>query len=61
MSVLVYVENVEGKFKKSAFEVLSYSKAIADKLKTDLIAISIGKVDSQNLTQLGKYGASTVS
>ncbi len=29
MSVLVYIENVEGKFKKSAFEVLSFGAAIA--------------------------------
>jgi electron transfer flavoprotein alpha subunit len=31
MSVLVYVEQVDGKFKKSVFEAVSYAKAIADK------------------------------
>lgn len=60
MSVLVYVENVDGKFKKSAFEVVSYSKAIADQLKTDLIAVSIGQVDQGSLDSLSKYGASKV-
>ena len=60
MSVLVYIENVEGKFKKSAFEVVSYSKAIADTLKTDLVAISIGDVAQDSLNTLGKYGASKV-
>ena len=60
MSVLVYVENIGGKFKKSTFEVVSYSKAIADKLNTELVAISIGDVDQESLSSLGKYGASKV-
>ncbi|MEJ7779874.1 MAG: electron transfer flavoprotein subunit alpha/FixB family protein [Daejeonella sp.] len=57
MSVLVYAENAEGKFKKSTFEVVSYAKAVADLLNTDLTAISIGKVESNELSTLGKYGA----
>ena len=60
MSVLVYVENVEGKFKKSAQEVVAYSKSVADKLNTDLVAISIGDVAQEHLTALGKYGAAKV-
>lgn len=60
MSVLVYVENAEGKFKKSTFEVVSYAKAIADLLNTNLTAISIGDVQESELSVLGKYGASKV-
>lgn len=60
MSVLVYVENAEGKFKKSIFEVVSYAAAIAEQLKTDLIAISIGNVSQADLSSLGKYGATKV-
>ncbi len=60
MSVLVYVENSEGKFKKSTFEVVSYAKAIAGLLNTDLIAISIGAVKQDELSVLGKYGASKI-
>jgi electron transfer flavoprotein alpha subunit len=60
MSVLVYVESAEGKFKKSIFEVISYAKAIADQLNTTLTAISIGDVDSSELEHLSKYGASKV-
>ncbi len=60
MSVLVYVENVEGNFKKSTYEVVSYAKAVADLLNTDLIAISIGEVAQDELGKLGKYGASKV-
>lgn len=60
MSVLVYVENAEGKFKKSTFEVVSYAKAVAGLLNTELIAISIGDVKQDELSALGKYGASKV-
>ena len=60
MSVLVYVENADGKFKKSTFEVVSYASAVSDLLKTELIAISIGNVNQEDLSTLGKYGASKV-
>ena len=60
MPVLVYTENVEGKFKKSTFEVVSYARAIADQNKTSLIAISIGNVSKDDLSLLGKYGAEKV-
>jgi electron transfer flavoprotein alpha subunit len=60
MSVLVYVEQAEGKFKKSVFEAVSYAKAIADQQGTNLTAISIGNVAETELKELGKYGASKV-
>ncbi|RZK57434.1 MAG: electron transfer flavoprotein subunit alpha/FixB family protein, partial [Pedobacter sp.] len=60
MSVLVYVEQVDGKFKKSVFEAVSYAKAIADNQNTSLTAISIGNVAEGDLKELGKYGASKV-
>lgn len=50
MSVLVYIENSEGKFKKSTFEVISYAKAIADKLSVPVSALSIGNVPESELT-----------
>jgi electron transfer flavoprotein alpha subunit len=60
MSVLVYVEQVDGKFKKSVFEAVSYAKAIADQQNTNLTAISIGNVEDLELQSLGNYGASKV-
>lgn len=60
MSVLVYVEQVDGKFKKSVFEAVSYAKAIADKQNSNLTAISIGDVADSELKELGKYGAEKV-
>jgi len=60
MSVLVYTENINGSFKKSVYEVVSYAKAVADKLNTSVTAVSIGNVDQSALTSLGNYGASRV-
>jgi electron transfer flavoprotein alpha subunit len=60
MSVLVYVEQVDGKFKKSVFEAVSYAKAIADQEGTNLSAISIGNVEESEIKALGNYGASKV-
>ena len=41
MSVLVYTESEEGKFKKIAFEAVSYAKGIANMLGTTVTAVSI--------------------
>lgn len=57
MSVLVYTESEKGNFKKSAFEVVSYAKAIADQLGTSVTAVAINAPSSENL---GTYGASKV-
>jgi electron transfer flavoprotein alpha subunit len=56
MSVLVYVENAEGKFKKSAYEATSYANAVAKQLGTTLVALSIGNVSNDELNNLAKYG-----
>ncbi len=60
MSVLVYTEHTEGKFKKSAYEVVSYARAIAEQVGTSVTAVSIGTIDSADLATLGNYGASQV-
>ncbi|MGX1755008.1 electron transfer flavoprotein subunit alpha/FixB family protein [Sphingobacterium sp. NPDC055346] len=60
MAILVYIENTEGTLKKSAFEVASYAKAIADQLGDTVTALSIGNVDRSELEKLGKYGVSKV-
>lgn len=60
MSVLVYIENAQGKFKKSTFETLSFASAIARKMNLPLVALSIGEVTDDELAKAGKYGASKV-
>jgi electron transfer flavoprotein alpha subunit len=57
MSVLVYIESEQGKFKKSAFEVASYGKAIADQLNSTVTAVTFNVGDA---SELGKYGVDKV-
>ncbi len=60
MPVLIYAENVEGRFKKSVLEAVSYAKAVADQLNTSVIALSIGDVARVELENLGNYGIKRV-
>jgi len=60
MSVLVYTENWDGKFKKLSYELLSYAKSVAALVGGDVTALSIGSVDQDELSSLGNYGASLV-
>lgn len=60
MSVLVYTENWDGKFKKLSFELISYAKQIAEQSGTTVTAISIGNVGDSELKKLGNYGADKV-
>lgn len=60
MSVLVYTENWDGKFKKLSFELVSYASATAKMINTSVTALSIGKVEDDELKKLGKYGAQRI-
>lgn len=60
MSILIYAENAGGKFKKSAFEAVSYARAIADQNNTALTAVSIGDVSADELNLLARYGADKI-
>jgi len=60
MSVLVYTENWDGKFKKLSFELVSYAKEVANKLNTSVTALSIGNVDESELNKLCNYGANKI-
>lgn len=57
MSVLVFAETSEGKFKKSAFEVTSYGKKVAEQLGTNLVVLAINANDT---SLLYTYGAEKV-
>ncbi|NQU85450.1 MAG: electron transfer flavoprotein subunit alpha/FixB family protein [Mariniphaga sp.] len=60
MSVLVYTENWDGKFKKLSFELVLYASKIAEMIGTTTSVISIGNVDDNELLKLGNYGASNI-
>ena len=60
MSVLVFTENWDGKFKKTSFELVSYASKVAELLNTECIALSVGKVEESELKMLGNYGAKRI-
>jgi len=57
MSVLVYTESDNGKFKKNAFEAASYAYKLAEQLGTSVTAITINAPDSE---VIGNYGVSKI-
>ena len=57
MSVLVFADSSEGKFKKTALEVVSYGKKVAEQLGTNVVALTINATDS---SELYTYGAEKV-
>ncbi len=60
MSILVYTENWDGKFKKLSYELISYANEMAKQISTEVIAVSIGNVEETELKTLGIYGAAKV-
>jgi electron transfer flavoprotein alpha subunit len=57
MSVLVFADSTDGKFKKNAFEVVSYGKKVAEQLGTNVVALTINANSSE---ELYTYGAEKV-
>ncbi|WP_309607870.1 electron transfer flavoprotein subunit alpha/FixB family protein [Flavobacterium sp.] len=57
MSILIYAESAEGKFKKVAFELASYAKKVAETLSTTVTAVTVNMNDA---SELSKYGVDKV-
>uniref|UniRef100_UPI00404B3625 electron transfer flavoprotein subunit alpha/FixB family protein n=1 Tax=Flavobacterium sp. TaxID=239 RepID=UPI00404B3625 len=57
MSILIYAESAEGKFKKVAFELASYAKKIAESMGTTVTAIAVNTAD---VSELSNYGVDKV-
>ena len=53
MAILVYTESEKGKFKKIAFELASYARAIADENNTTVTAVCINAEDPIELQNYG--------
>lgn len=60
MSVLVYIQNFNGKLRKQNFELASYSSELSVKLGCELNAVIIGDIDAIELDALGEYGVDKV-
>ena len=57
MSLLIYAESQDGKFKKVAFELASYAKKVAESLGTTVTAVT---VNAGNVSELANYGVNKV-
>lgn len=57
MSILIYAESAEGKFKKVALELASYAKNVATSMGTTVTAVTINATD---VSELGNYGVDRV-
>ena len=57
MSIIIYAESVEGKFKKVAFELACYAKKVAETLGTTVTAVTI---NAKNVSELSTYGVDKV-
>jgi electron transfer flavoprotein alpha subunit len=57
MSILIYAESAEGKFKKVAFELASYAKKIAESTGSTVTAVTI---NTNDVSELGNYGVDKV-
>jgi electron transfer flavoprotein alpha subunit len=57
MSILIYAESADGKFKKTAFELASYAKKVAESWGTTVTAVTI---NHNNSSELADYGVDKV-
>lgn len=57
MSLLIYAESQDGKFKKVAFELASYAKKVAESMGTTVTAVT---VNAGNVADLANYGVNKV-
>ena len=57
MSILIYAEYAEGKFKKVALELASYAKKVAESLGTTVTAVTVNAGD---VSELSKYGVDKI-
>ncbi len=57
MSVLVFADHSEGKFKKTAFEIVSFGKHVAKQAETSLVVLTI---NAESTNVLSDYGAEKI-
>jgi electron transfer flavoprotein alpha subunit len=61
MSILVYIEQSEGKVKKTSLEAVSFAHALAAKTgEGEVVAVALGTIDAAELKSVGQSGASKV-
>lgn len=59
MSVLIFIDQSEGRIKKTSYEALTYGAKVAEQIGTEAIGIILG-TSSDDLAALGKYGVKKI-
>ncbi|MBN3582233.1 electron transfer flavoprotein subunit alpha/FixB family protein [Algoriphagus aestuarii] len=61
MSILVYIEQSEGKVKKTSLEAVSFASALAAQTgEGEVVAVALGSIENQELTSIGSAGATKI-
>lgn len=60
MSIIVYIEHIEGAIKKTSLEAASYASALAEQQGVDAKGVVLGTVSEDQLASVGTAGLSTV-
>lgn len=60
MSVLVYIENTEGKLKKGTLEAVSYAYGVAQANGSSLTGVSVGNISDEELQKTANYGLTKI-
>ncbi len=60
MSILIYAENWEGKLRKNIFEAASYAKKLGNTEDSEIIAVSHGDIEENELKLLAEYGVNKI-
>jgi electron transfer flavoprotein alpha subunit len=60
MSVLVFIQNFNGKLKKQNFELASFGSGIAKNLGCPLYGLVIGDISQEELAPIGNYGVQKI-
>ena len=59
MSVLIFIDHLDGHIKKASLEAISYGAKVAQQLGTSAEGVVLGSVN-EDLTALGKYGVTKI-
>lgn len=60
MSVLVFAESIDGNFKKSTFEAVTYAASVAKNTNQPCVAVTVGNLDESKAAELAKFGADKI-
>lgn len=61
MSVLIYVNQLNGNIKKSTYEIAQYAQKVAELTGAgEVVALSLGNISDSDLATLGNYGVNRV-